>query len=152
MEMKEQKVRVTDHETYPGNKTSKFLTKEEMLRIYPGTDPVKQSYIFVHTTETLVPKKQAEMLVRKYGKVLEIIGLEDVTVKSSSAAEITADVMEMQRPALINLAARLSIKNAMTFKNDPLRDRIIDALNSGATPIPQSEFKAKKINVKGKGK
>ncbi len=142
MEQREVQVRVVDHETYPGNKTSKSIRRKEYSKLYPDQTRSQVHFIFTHKMESLMPEKQAKFLIRKYGKVIEIVGAEGIKLNKDEKMKYNVD--QLKRGSMINLAARMSIKNAITMKNEVLRETIKKAILEGVEPITQEAFELRK--------
>jgi len=136
-------VMVVDHKTYPGNKTSKNIKKKEFEMLYPEERPRQINYIFTHNKTYLMPESQANFLHRKYGEVIEIIGAETIKLKADEKALF--DVDNMKRPALINLAARMDIKDAIRMKNVVMKEAIKKAMLAGTQPLSQDAYEKRKI-------
>jgi len=140
--VREVKVEVVDHKTYPGNKTSRNIRLKEFEMIYPGERPRRLDYIFTHRKPLLIPEKQATFLIRKYGKVIEIMGAEKIKLNADDKAMYNVDTMK--RPALINLAARMDVDGAIRMKNEVLKEAIKKAILGGVVPLSQSEYEIRK--------
>ena len=144
--MREVNVRVVDHKTYQGNKTSKSIRRNEFEMIYPGERVRRLDFIFTHKQSLLMPEKQANFLKRKYGEVIEIVGAETIKLNADEQSMYDVDKMKRNTPAgLINLAARLDIKDAIRMKNDVLREAIKKEILAGKSPITQEEHAIRKI-------
>ena len=137
--MREDMVRVVDHETYSGYRTSGMIHHKEYRLIYPDRMPRRRSFIFKHNKEEVIPKAEAQFLVRKYGKVIEIKGMDKAKPKGDEKAQM--DVEAMKRPELVSLGARLEIKNPIAMKNEVLREAIQRKLKEGNTPMTEEELK-----------
>jgi hypothetical protein len=90
-----------------------------------------------------MPEKQAQFLIRKHGKVIEIVGAE--TIKLNADDKAMYDVEKMKRPALINLAARMDVEGSIRMKNEVLKEAIKKAIINGAVPLSQSEYEKRKV-------
>ena len=63
---------IIDNETIPHAPTSKFVSKDEYVEIYPDEDHQKRlSYIFKHKIPLQVSAKEGAVLVCKYPSVVE---------------------------------------------------------------------------------
>jgi len=142
MELREVNYRVKDNDTYPGNRTSKSIKRKEFRRLYPDVMSKSLHFIFIHEQEQLIPEKQAKFLLRKYGKVIDIIGPETIKLNADEKAKYNVD--DMKRSSMINLAARMDIKHAIKMKNEPLREAIKAAMLKGVEPITQAEHEERK--------
>ena len=143
MRSREVKVLVVDHKTYPGNKTSRNIRRKEFEMIYPGERSRRLDFIFTYKKPLLMPEKQAQFLIRKHGKVIEIVGAE--TIKLNADDKAMYDVEKMKRPALINLAARMDVEGSIRMKNEVLKEAIKKAIINGAVPLSQSEYEKRKV-------
>ncbi len=142
MEMREVQVRVVDHGTYKGFKTSRNIKRKEYSMIYPGMEPKRLDFIFKQHEEKQMPEKQAKFLVRKHGDVIEIVGAESIRLQPEEKA--LYDVDNMKRPAMINLAARMDIHGCMQMKNDVLRESIKGAILRGVVPLTPGEYEIRR--------
>ena len=63
---------IIDNETVPHAPTSKFISKDEYVEVYPDEDHQKRlSYIFKHKIPLQVSAKEGAVLVCKYPAVVE---------------------------------------------------------------------------------
>ena len=63
---------IIDNDTIPHAPTSKFISKDEYVEVYPDEDHQKRlSYIFKHKIPLQVSAKEGSVLVCKYPAVVE---------------------------------------------------------------------------------
>jgi len=142
MEMREVQVRVVDHGTYRGFRTSRNIKRKEYTMIYPDREPKRLDFIFKQHEEKLMPEKQAKFLIRKHGELIEIIGAESIKLQPEEKA--LYDVDNMKRQSMINLAARMDIQGCMQMKNDVLRETIKASILRGVVPLTQEEYEVRR--------
>jgi len=140
--MREVIVKVVDHRTYPGSKTSRNIKRDEFAMLYPDKRETQINFIFTHKKELSMPEIQASHLVRKYGEMIEIVGAEGIKLNQDEKQKYNVD--QMKRGAMIKLASRMDIRYGNRMKNEVLREAIKKAIMEGVEPLSLEEYEIRK--------
>jgi|TARA_R100000501_G_C2577309_1_gene81885 hypothetical protein len=120
-------MKLIDREAIPNAPSSKFLSRDEVVKLFPGIMPKKMNFIFRYDIPMEVGDNVGEKLIDKYPNALEVDGkiekmkdepelkIEPVGVDKRKPDEL--DRMKYQ--ALKSLAVQYGIPSRRTFVKKP---------------------------------
>ncbi len=70
-------MKIIDREASRNCPTSKFLSRDEFISLFPGQMPRKMDFIFKHNIPVEVENKVGEMLIDKYPNAIDLLKVEE---------------------------------------------------------------------------
>ena len=98
-----QTLNLIDTRSLPGRPVSRFITKREYYKAFPGETPRRISLIFKRNNINEIENKIAFLIMAKYPSI-------KVVDKNLIPLDVTDELDKMQHRELLNLAARMRIE------------------------------------------
>ena len=80
-------MKIIDREASRNCPTSKFLSRDEFISLFPGQMPRKVDFIFKHNVPVDVEDKVGEMLIDKYPNAIDLLKVEEIEEVESEVVE-----------------------------------------------------------------
>lgn len=135
----EAKILVKDRSVPRNAGTSRFLTKEEMHKLYPHNYHVQRTdVVFRHGKAEAVPKKIGYALIQKYDAVVRVDAKNNILSQKD-------DLEDMKYQDMKSLAMRYGISHRDTnVKHEELADMIRQCRELEIVPITEDEWERRK--------
>ncbi len=130
-------MKIIDREASRNCPTSKFLSRDEFISLFPGQMPRKVDFIFKHNVPVDVEDKVGEMLIDKYPNAIDLLKVEEIE-------EVESEVVEDKE---VDPPLKVENVNPNVKKDDKLDGMAYNDLKKLAVQqynIPQKETWVKK--------